>query len=82
MAISRPSPRSEASRIGAGRDPIQASLDVGGDGAGAVVGYYFNHVFAIDHADSAGVLLTFIGAFVAGRIAADIVAPFVPRLAA
>ena len=50
--------------------------------AGAVVGYYFHQVFAIDHADSAGVLLTFVGAFAGGRIAADVVGRFVPRFAA
>jgi uncharacterized membrane protein YeaQ/YmgE (transglycosylase-associated protein family) len=50
--------------------------------AGAVVGYYFHQAFAVDDADSAGVLLTFIGAFVGGRIAADVVGRFVPRFAA
>ncbi|HEY3163061.1 MAG TPA: hypothetical protein VGJ71_01810, partial [Candidatus Limnocylindrales bacterium] len=50
--------------------------------AGAVVGFYFHQAFAIDHADSAGVLLTFIGAFVGGRIAADVVGRVAPRFAA
>jgi len=46
--------------------------------AGIAAGYYFHAVFSIDHADSAGILLTFVGAFVAGRVAADVV----PRLTA
>ena len=50
--------------------------------AGVVVGLYFHQVFAIGHADSAGVLLTFIGAFAGGRIAADVVGRFLPRYSA
>lgn len=47
--------------------------------AGVVGGYYVHQAFSIDHADSAGVLLTFASAFAAARIAADVLDHVVPR---
>ena len=48
---------------------------------GALVGgYLFHQMFAINDADSAGILVTFVGAFAAGRIAVDLAGRVMPRM--
>lgn len=49
---------------------------------GAMIGgYLFHEILAVDHADPAGILVTFVGAFTAGRISVDLGGLLVPRMA-
>ena len=49
---------------------------------GVVGGYLFHEMFSVDHADAAGILLTFAGALAAGRIAVELAGRAMPRLTA